>query len=407
MIRRLNNDERGVTAVVGVICLLVIFSAATLSVDAGNAWQTRRNMITATDASALAEARDLALASLAGVNTFGCTGLYNTILDRNAGTDVFDRNCQTVPLGGGNGYVFVEGRKPVDVRFGVVLGLDDTAAYSMSAAEWGYPSAAQGLLPISFCSSNHHVQEWINYKDGVAQLPSPGSVEHPVIGPDRPYIGLDDNGQPFGLVHRMFFNKSGSDACGTFPGQWGWLDFTGGDQGFSTDELRDWVRTGYNGTVRVRIDEDDPATPENEADLPCEGIPGGGDSSTSAEGCVPGKPGSAGGSPDRALDDIRDEPRYIMIFDAGQCGNIDNGGGATCTLEAWAFLGVKLRGWKITGPEKGRFFDFSFTEIILSGPCCSSEPPNGVDTGVRGVGLCAVDHDPTPIDAATRCGPSS
>ncbi len=428
MIRRLNRDERGVTAIVAVVCLLGIFGAATLSVDAGNLWQSRRNMVTATDAAALAEARDFAINSLGGGTPSGCTGLYNTILDRNAGTDVYDRSCTVVPFSGtGTGYVSVEGRKPVDVRFGVVLGLDDTAAYSMSAAMIGYPTSAHGLRPIAYCVENGHVQEWLELQallndgdpsnDAAAwdQYNSLMDVEdvlaHPWLGPQgQNYkFGLDSNGQPYGVVHRMYFNKSNEDgACGDFPGNWGWLNFDGGTGGVGTPEVNEWLEDGYTGVQVPVVSNGDPVVSGDEDE--CVGEPGNGTESnpdeplnSTEEGCTPAKPGALASSVRGALESVQDQEVYITIFDAGACAG--SGGGATCTFETVAFLGVKIRGWQLGGPEDLRFFDFSFFNAITSGSCCSMNgPANGIDTGIRAVKLCAVDHDAFAIDADNRCG---
>lgn len=63
-----------------------------------------------------------------------------------------------------------------------------------------------------------------------------------------------------------------------------------------------------------------------------------------------------------------------------------------------------LRGYRVTGPQANRYFDFEFVRLIGSGNCCVTNPNPGADTGLRGVTLCSVDHDSQA--EATRCGPA-
>src|SRR5947207_15015554 len=51
------NDDRGVTAIVVAVCLVAMMAAAMLSIDAGNLWSNRRNIITGTDAAVLTAAK--------------------------------------------------------------------------------------------------------------------------------------------------------------------------------------------------------------------------------------------------------------------------------------------------------------------------------------------------------------
>ena len=386
--RRLGSvrtDQRGITAPVGAVVLLAIFAAATLSVDAGNLWQTRRNIITATDAASLAEAGD---AALTGSPT--CTGLYNTVLDNNAGEDVYDRSCTVTPgPSEGTGWVAVEGRKTSDVRFGAVIGLDDTAAYSMSAAMFGYPTAAIGLRPIAFCYLNSHVQTWADLQDGTLSFEDYQALKGAgdVNGDGQIDYPNDIAYQPYGVVHRMYFTKDVDDGqCGDFAGNWGWLSFDGLPA--DVTDRNEWIRNGWNGSVDIRL-----STEES-----CEGQPGSGGEAESNEGCPPADSGALAGQNAAALDDILNQPVPISIFDDGDCN--ESGGGTVCSFETWAFVGVILRGYKVNANQSLRYFDFEFVSIQVSGSCCAAFAPNQ-DLGARAVRLCAVDHDTQ--DVATRC----
>jgi Flp pilus assembly protein TadG len=390
--KKFAHDERGVSAVVAAVALVGIFAGATLSVDAGNLWQSRRNIITATDASALAMAGELAL-----TGGSECTPFFVTVLENNAGADVYEPICNVNPHPEQNGwgYVTVEARKPVEVRFGAVLGLGDTNAYSMSAAQYGAASSARGLRPIAFCVNNEHVGEWRDLKanpntqeaydalKGDPSLDSEGRIKHPTFSPQGSYLS-------FGVVHRMYFKRSIDDGkCGEYDGNWGWLDFNGNELPNGTkDAIVKWLVEGYDGEVNVHIGP------------PCPQLPGGGDAETSEDGCVPASTGTLSNSVMKGLHEILNKPVHILIVNEGtDCG------GTPCTLTAFAFLGVILRGYDIISHPDLRYFDFEFTNIQVSGRCCDAPP--GADLGARAVRLCAVDHDSIEIEKSERCGDSA
>lgn len=398
--RIFNKDERGISAVIVVVSLLGIFGAAMLSLDAGNMWQTRRNIITVTDATALGQAKYLAFAD----NQTACEATWtNFMLNlEGAGANVTPLNCTPTSAGNGTGYVVVDGRKTARTRFGGVFGIGDTEPYSLSAAQWGYISEARGLRPISFCKENSHAQEWLTLKNGGSEAAyqnlantgddnGDGLIDHP----SYPAISTSYSNPP--VVHRMYFNNDLDDGqCGNFPGSWGWLNFDGG-AGATTDR-NDWTENGYNdGSVTIREDGE-PACPAS---------PGNGDAADSEEGCVPADSGAISNANSDALNAILGKKVHIMLFDTGNCVN-DAGGGVTCNFESWAIMGVVLRGFRATGPESDRYLDFEFTDIMLSGTCCEPAPVNGVDTGARGVKICEVDHDfQAGQTIASRCAPTA
>src|SRR2546427_12837476 len=82
------RDERGISAVVVVVSLIALFGAAVLSIDAGSAWATRRKIVTATDAAALAAARLFSKGLADPCSPLGITAAENeatTVLHANAG----------------------------------------------------------------------------------------------------------------------------------------------------------------------------------------------------------------------------------------------------------------------------------------------------------------------------------
>jgi hypothetical protein len=405
--RLFNRDERGISTVIVAVSLLGLFGAAMLSLDAGNMWQTRRNIITVTDATALGQAKYLAFAPTQD----NCEATWTDFMVNldGAGAAVTPLNCTPTAAGNGTGYVVVDGRKEARTRFGGLFGIGSTEPYSLSAAQWGYISEARGLRPISFCNKNSHVEEWLGLKNGAGSWgPAVSETQYAALAasgddngdglidhPSYPAIANSYSNPP--VVHRMYFNNDLDDGqCGTFPGNWGWLNFDGGSA--ANPDRNDWTENGYNdGTVTIREDGE-PACPAE---------PGNGDADDAEEGCVPADSGAVATVNSDALDAILDKKVHIMLFDDGNCVG-GAGGGVTCNFEAWGIMGVVLRGYRATGPESDRYLDFEFTDIMLSGTCCVSAPVNGADTGARGVKLCEVDHDfQAGSTIASRCVPTA
>src|SRR5437763_3823533 len=142
---RLKAEGRGVTAVIVAIVLIALFGAAVLAIDTGQLWAVRRNAITGTDGAALAQAHYYALNHPA-VGTTTCTnGIWNTILINNVG-ELTTYSCAVKNVGsnGGTGVVIVTATRRSDAIFSGALGIGSSAAYSMSAAEWGYATKPVG-----------------------------------------------------------------------------------------------------------------------------------------------------------------------------------------------------------------------------------------------------------------------
>jgi Flp pilus assembly protein TadG len=384
---KVKQDERGVTAVVVAVSLVAIFGAAMLSVDAGNLFQSRRNIITGTDATALSEARAFALYQQS-ISSCNMTNV-NTMLTRNSGSALGSVACTPNTLGTtGTGYVTVTANKPVDVRFGGAVGVPDTTAASSSTAQWGFVTQVAGLRPMGFCLLNEHIQEWLGYqhllRTGSALSGNPiqtlndWNTQPPLIGLDGRIghprgPGATGLGTPSytGRVHRMYFQRiTGGSDCGGAPGNWGWFDFNGGSN--STADQTDWLLNGYDSNVGV---------------LDCNA------DGTQGDGCS-GDPGSSGSSGTSDLNSLISTGQQfaIPIFSTATAQ------GALAQFNIVGFVGVILRSYDLTIGQQNRYFDMEFQNLILEGNCCSSAPN---DFGIKGVKLCSVDHDPIPI--ATRC----
>lgn len=211
------RDERGAVAVIVAICAVVLFGFGAYAIDAGNLWQTRRNMVTATDASALAAASDYA------VGSDGCSSTAASTLAANRADAAVDTCASGTGSAPDSGHVTVRATTTVDYLFAGVLGLTDADIHSTTTAEWGLPSGARGLRPFGLCiDANQQFTSWLN-------LPAGPTGTSGVI--------------------RITYGKAQPLACGTAPGNWGVLDFNGGSN--PQGETNEWAENGYPDLVSI------------------------------------------------------------------------------------------------------------------------------------------------------------
>jgi hypothetical protein len=329
-IRKKLAEEQGATAVIVAIVLVVLMGAAMVSVDAGNLWQSRRNIITGTDAASLAEAN-----AVGPSGDTECTGVWTEVLADNSGSEAEGISCDVVPLEGGAGYVSVKASKPVQARFGGVFGIGSNDVVSKSAALYGFVNAAEGLRPIGLCTKSQAVSQWLADTEQ-------GSMEATI-----PWTKQFQDGD-----------------CGTVSSNWGWFDFNGGSN--SQPELAKWLRNGYYENA-VAVDDcnadADPAAPE-----PCSGDTGSKSSLDSALNYLKTEGGSFG----------------IVLYDEA------SGPGSNAEFRVAGFLKVRLLDFDVKGPEVDRFLKFEFIEGPIEGACCDF---GGTNTGLFATRLCAIDHD--------------
>jgi hypothetical protein len=419
---RLRREERGVSAVLVGVSLIAIFGAAVLSIDAGSLWATRRNMITATDAAALGQARTYSLNPPAGLTDGPCpTSLWSTILANNI-NDTFSTACtlKNISSGGGAGVVIVSGQARSPAKFSGALGIGDSSAFSQSAAMWGYVPQPSGLRPIGLCTSDPEIQDGLLLGGVTTESHIPGATyPNNYWAPDnsQDYAELHGHGPTgatAGVVHHLAFTAS----CGG-PGNFGWVDLNqyggnhspqldcstnGNNNGNCTNEntgdISQWLRNGYYGNnvdlTNSDCDTQDPATAQ-----PCVGDPGTrSDSNTSAamdylvqgtgpSGCTPG----AGGT-------CVPFAVPIILYDTVS----GSGSNAQMHLVGVAFVRI----WKYNLPNGqgggGRYLDLEFTDGLAQGVCCSASPPNSSSPPLKGERICDVDHDPAdPSSTAAQC----
>jgi hypothetical protein len=209
------RDERGAVAVFVALVLTVLLGCGALAVDLGDLWQSRRHLVTATDAAALAAAQSAALGETA------CGAVDDQFVAANY-DDATVTGCTVEGAGTPQGLVTVDASAPVDVRFASVLGFDDQEVHAGTAAAWFIPAGAYSLRPFGLCKDHPAVASWLSSPDGQS---SPTVVR---------------------------YSKDSPDACGDAPGNWGILDYDGGSN--STGEIQEWTRYGYDGLVSVGED---------------------------------------------------------------------------------------------------------------------------------------------------------
>jgi hypothetical protein len=368
-LNRLLREEKGISTVIVAVSLIGIFGATMLSLDAGNMWQTRRKIISGTDSTVLRQAKSYAQQSVPGApsSTASCpTGVSDSWTDwltKVGGAGTTPMSCNVTWGVNGTGYVVVEGSKLSETRFGGLLGIGDTHPYSLSAASFGYLTEAEGLRPMGICANNDHFKEWVSVNNGTMAQTTYNALRN--SGPEHP---TDDSSAPT-VIHRLIFNNGSPSGCGgTYSGNWGWIDFDAGANCTGPSKhaecIRSWILYGYGNTVGIG---DCYADNTNEF---CEG-----------------NPGSGGGSVSNALDQlIADKTIFpIPIYDQG---NTLTGGNAEFNM--FAFVGVRLWKYKVTGKQEDRYFDFEFVNLQTSGTCCTK---TGLPGTAKGTTLCGVDHD--------------
>ncbi|HJT38127.1 MAG TPA: hypothetical protein VJ818_06855, partial [Actinomycetota bacterium] len=398
--------------------------------DAGQLWAVRRNAITGTDGAALAQAQYYAKNHPAVGTTACITGVWDTVLQNNVG-ELINQSCQVknVTSNGGAGVVIVTALRRSDAIFSGALGIGSSAAYSMSAAMWGYSTKPLGIRPIMLCVNDPQVQDALNI-GGEAAVASPNY--------NAPDNSTDYAGRTPGVVHHLVYNSS-SNACGGVSGNWGWVNlsnyWTGSsntnpgnntsqlDQGcqdpstLSAQELSqcglsDWLEYGWNDEVQLPQPTPTPTptatiaadcdTSKGTSSDTCNGITGAkGDNQVlnALEYLMnPTAPVSKG--TDCSSGKVACQPATIPIILYGT-PTAGNGSGGQFTLSTIAM--VKIWGFDMTGGNGNSppYLDLEFMNAIVSGGCCSSSTSNNAPPSVR---ICDVDHDSKdPSGTAARC----
>ena len=219
-VRRRQGRERGAVALIASVSMIAIFGFTALSVDLGNAWQNRRQLVTATDAAALAAAQEYAVLGN------GCGGIDDLYVAKNHSSATVTACSPSAGASSGatSGHVLVTAESTVNYAFAPVIGVDSKTMASTTVARYGIPTSAGGLRPFGLCY------------DAMAMLPE-FIAWNPALGPSAPVvIEYDKSAQP--------------NACNSgdpVPGNWATMDFDGG--GNSNSDIQNWTLNGYPNLV--------------------------------------------------------------------------------------------------------------------------------------------------------------
>lgn len=240
------GDERGLTAVLMAIWLVVLVGLTALVVDLGRGWVERRREVRATDAAALAAALSFALeearcesgdwgpAQVAADNV----ALENVSAPSPAQRTLFSPDCA-------NQRVTVAYQSQVDYVFAPVFGFPRQRPISARAtAVWG-PSGAAYTAPLMLRDAwMMQVCEWF----------TEGSEDFPEEGEECAIWMNNDAQRPENLGNAM----------------WGWVNLCWIDNGcpdskrgwdvapdascpnVGSSDLRDWIRNGSRKPLPVR-----------------------------------------------------------------------------------------------------------------------------------------------------------
>lgn len=305
--RRIGRDD-GAALVMVAAATLVIMGMAALVIDLGNGWRTRRALIPATDAAALAAAQ----AYVDGET--GCSIAPDYLTYNEVAATLI--SCDKHDIDADRGRVTVTASHPVETWFASAIGFGDYNVQSVSTAAWAPPSAVYGLRPIGLCL------------EGSSQL------QNLIANPPATETDIT-----------ILYNKDQPDACGNeAEGNWGVIDFDGGSN--SLDDIKEWVELGYDGPVRF----------ENHVVSDC-----------LDEHCYEGTPGYPSGA-GKELQDLEDSDQYFMLPVFNYVNDL---AGANAEFHIAAIIRVRLMRHKITGKESTRFFDLRVKPGLVSGECCS------------------------------------
>ncbi len=325
------RNDRGAVIALTAIALVVLMGAAAIAVDVGVGWNTRRDLVTSTDAAALAAAQTYA----AGGD--GCTTTGPQYLALNAAGSMMT-GCILGSSATAQGTVTVNAEKDVDVYFGRAIGLQPYTTNSSTTARWGPPASATGLRPIGLCA------------DAIDSFfASPNSTQ-------TLEISYDDQGSGSGQI----------DFCGNDDpeGNWGIVDF--GNDANSAAQIKDELRNGYplpvyTGTI-------------------------GGDCTSEAYACYEGSTGQGLTNAYKTqLDYLKSNDIYfsVPIFDF-----FTDGSGANLEFHLVAFARVRIIDYKLTGSSRSITLEFS--PGLITGTCCN---PGGPPSNAYVIQICAVYED--------------
>ncbi|MBI4302366.1 MAG: pilus assembly protein, partial [Chloroflexi bacterium] len=199
---RLVKGEKGVVAILVALLLPAIFGMVALTTDLGIAFSTRRQLQNASDAAALAGARDMALSLGQATAIASATNYVNSNI---SGAEITGIDIDEVAR-----EITVSTRRNDPAVFARVFGINLMNITATATAHWYHPDyVLNKLCPIGIEAS-------------VFQL---------AYDNDNPNYDSDGDG---------IYDVTLVDIqIGTQPGNWGWLDWNGPP--LSADTLAEWL----------------------------------------------------------------------------------------------------------------------------------------------------------------------
>lgn len=307
-----DSSERGAVVVFVVIAIVVLLASAALAIDIGVGWNARRNLVTSTDAAALAAGGEYASGGV------GCNAVAQTYLGYNAPTATM--TACTPAFVGSSGYVTVKAAEDVDAYFGRVLGRTALTASSSTTVQWGNPASATGLRPFGLCSESLEM---------IAFLANPDAIQ----------------------THKISYTKANASDCndnGAVPGNWGTINFDGGPGG--ANETGDWVDNGYDDAVFSGTL--------------------GGTCTNEAYACYPPSTGADAG----VIAKVKALQKLGIFFGLPLYDTV-SGNGSNAEFHFIGFARVKIVDFKLNGAEAQRFIELQFEPGLLTGSCCNPGGP--------------------------------
>lgn len=239
-----HDHQRGAVAVIVAIVATLLIACMAFAIDLGYAWQVRRSMVKATDASALAAAHTQ---SALGTPTTGdCPTSVRTTatayLSGNASNTTMDFCVVTGGAGDDDdtsagstlGTLTVRGVTEAQFSFAKLFGLNATTVHSSTTVAWSQAP----LVPLMACvSTNAQPSQW--FADSSSNR-APVQVAQQWSGSTSSDPCSSGKSDSYALVDFSTVPTSTSDArsCTSQPAT-------------LATSLVDWLTNGYNGTISV------------------------------------------------------------------------------------------------------------------------------------------------------------
>ncbi len=299
-----SQSERGASTVFLALSLVMLGAFAALGVDAGQFWTTRRSLVTATDAAALAGAN----AVVDGQD--GCSAAYSYLQLNYENLDAY--TCTQTSSGGSDGVIQVTATDDVAFAFAPIIGISSRPAESSTSASFGV-ELESGLRPFAFCEqATTDLQQWL---------------VNPTVKQTIRFSFTSDT------------NVAACSANGAAPGNWGFVDFNGGSN--NTPEIVDWILNSYPEGVMT-----------TSAITSC---------SVEPVGCYEGSPGALSGAHKSALTTLKNSGALfsVALFSHAE------GNGANLQMKLTKIVSAKLTDFKVTGKNSGRYIEVELQPGII------------------------------------------